>query len=42
MSRMTRAAQVDLRFGDPAREFLNPDVGFWPGKFARERLHLFG
>jgi hypothetical protein len=23
MSRMTHAAQIDLRFGDPAREFLN-------------------
>jgi hypothetical protein len=42
MSRMTHAAQIDLRFGDSAREFLNPGVGFWPGNFARERPHLFG
>jgi hypothetical protein len=27
---MTHAAQIDLRFGDPAREFLNFGVGFGP------------
>ncbi len=39
---MTHAAQIDLRFGDPAREFLDSGVSAWPGNFARERLHLFG
>ena len=35
---MTHAAQIDLRFGDPAREFLDSGVGVWPGNFARERF----
>ena len=42
MARITHAAQIDLRFGDPAREFFYSGVGVWPGNFARERLHLFG
>ena len=42
MSRITHAAQVGLRFGDPAGELLNSGIGPWPGKFARERLDLFG
>ena len=39
---MTHAAQIDLRFGDPPREFFYSGVGVWPGNFTRERLHLFG
>ena len=42
MARVTHAAQIDLRFGDPAREFLDFGVGVCPGNFARERFHLFG
>jgi hypothetical protein len=36
MARITHAAQIDLRLGDPAREFLELSVGVWPGNFARE------
>ena len=42
MARISHAAQIDLRFGDPARELLDFGVGPWPGNFARERFHLFG
>jgi hypothetical protein len=42
MARVAHAAQTDLRFGDPACEFLDFGVGVWPGDFARERFHLFG
>jgi hypothetical protein len=42
MARMTHAAQIDLRFGDPPREFFYSGVGVWPGYFTREHLHLFG
>ena len=42
MARITHAAQIDLRFGDPPREFFCSGVGVWPGNFTRERFHLFG
>ena len=42
MARITHAAQIDLRFGDLAREFLDFGVGAGPGNFARKRFHLFG
>jgi len=32
LARITRAAQIDLRFGDLACEFLEFDVGGRPGK----------
>ena len=38
---MTHAAQIDLRFGDPARELSDFNVGFRSGDFARERFDLF-
>ena len=40
MSRKTHATQIDLRFGDPAREFYFSGVSVWPGNFARECFHL--
>ncbi len=42
MARITHTAQIDLRFGDPAREFLDFSVGVGPGNFAREHFDLFG
>jgi hypothetical protein len=42
MSRITHAAQIDLRFGDPARESFNFGGRIRPGDFTRERFHLFG
>jgi hypothetical protein len=42
MARVSHAAQIDLRFGDLACEFLDFGVGGGPGNFARERVHLFG
>ena len=41
MARITHAAQIDLRFGNPARQFQDFGFGVWPGNFARERVHLF-
>ena len=41
MARVTHAMQIDLRFGDPAREFSDFSVGFRSGDFAREQFHLF-
>jgi hypothetical protein len=38
----THAAQIDLRFGGPAREFLDFGGGLGPGDFARERFHFLG
>jgi hypothetical protein len=35
MAGVTHAAQIDLRFGDPARESLDFGVGVCPGNFAR-------
>ena len=40
MARITHAAQIDLRFGDLARELLDFRVGVRPGDLARERFHL--
>jgi hypothetical protein len=40
MPRITHAAQIDLRFGDLARELLGVRVGIGPGNFARKRSHL--
>ena len=42
MARVPHAAQIDLRFGDPAREFLDFSGGLCPGNLVRERCHLFG
>src|SRR5439155_19071399 len=42
MAHITHAAQIDLCFGDPAREFLEFSVGVWPGNFARKPFDLFG
>ncbi len=42
MARITHAAQIDLRFGNPARQLQDFGFGVWPGNFARERVHLFG
>ena len=42
MARITHAAQIELRFGNPARQFFYSGVSVWPGNFARERFHLFG
>ena len=41
MPRITHAAQIDFRFSDPAREFLDFGVGVCPGDFARELFHFF-
>ena len=41
MARITHPAQLDLRFGNPARQFEDFGFGVWPGNFARERVHLF-
>ena len=40
MPRITHAAQIDLRFGDLARELLGFRVGAGPGNLARKRFHL--
>jgi hypothetical protein len=40
MACRAHAAQVDLRFGDAARELLNFRVGTGPGDLTRKRLHL--
>jgi hypothetical protein len=42
MSRITHAAQIDLRFGDPARESFDFGGRIRPGNFTRERFDLFG
>jgi hypothetical protein len=42
VAHVAHAAEVDLRFGDPAREFPDCGVRVCPGNFARERFHLFG
>jgi hypothetical protein len=42
MSRITHAAQIDLQFGDPARQFLDSGVSIWPGNFACKRFDLLG
>ena len=40
MARIPHTAQIDLRFGDLARELLGFRVGVGPGNFARKRFHL--
>ena len=42
MTRVAHAANVDLRLGDAARDFVDFGVGAGPGNFARERFNLFG
>jgi hypothetical protein len=42
MSRMTYAAQIDLRFRDTASEVAELGIGVCPSDFARERFHFFG
>jgi hypothetical protein len=41
MAGAANAAQIDLRFGDPARELLDFGGGIRPGNFAGEHLNLF-
>jgi hypothetical protein len=41
MARVTHAAEIDLRFGDPACEFSYFPVGVGPGNFTRHRFQLF-
>jgi len=40
MARRAHAAQVDLRFGDAARELLDCRVSAGPGDLTRKRFHL--
>ena len=40
MTCITHAAQIDLRFRDSAREFMDFRVGAGAGNFARKRLNL--
>ena len=40
MARIPHAAQIDLRFGNSARELLGFRVGTGPGDLARKRFHL--
>jgi hypothetical protein len=40
MARIAHAAQIDLRFGDAARELLGFRVSAVPGDLTRKRLHL--
>jgi hypothetical protein len=42
MARVTHAAQIDLRFGDAACEFMEFRVGAGPGNFPSELFHFFG
>ena len=42
MARIPHAAQIDLCFGDAARELLDFRIGVGPGNFARKRFHLLG
>ena len=41
MARVTHAAQIDLRFGDPACEHLDVSAGVRPRDLTCEGLHLF-
>jgi len=41
MACVPHAAQIDLRFGDAARELLGFRVCAGPGDLARKRFHLF-
>ena len=40
MAGISHPAQIDLRFGDLAREVLGFRVGAGPGNLARKRFHL--
>ena len=40
MARVTHAAQIDLRFGNPARELMDRRAGACSGNFSRERLNF--
>ena len=40
MARIAHTTQIDLRFGDAARELLGCRVGAGPGDFTRKRFHL--
>ena len=40
MAGISHAAQIDLRFGDLAREVLGFRVGVGPGNLTRKRFHL--
>ena len=40
MACMAHAAQIDLRFGDAARELLGFRVGPGPGDLTPKRFHL--
>jgi len=42
LARVSHAAQIDLRFGNLAREFSDFGAGVAPGNLVRERFHLFG
>jgi hypothetical protein len=39
-ARIAHTAQIDLRFGDLAREVLDLRVGVGPGNLARQRFHF--
>jgi hypothetical protein len=41
MAGISHAAQIDLRFGDVARELLDFRIGVGSGNLARKRFHLF-
>jgi hypothetical protein len=40
MARIAHAAQIDLRFGDAARELLGFRVSVGPGNLACQRFYL--
>jgi hypothetical protein len=42
MARVSHAAQIDLCFGDPAREFLDFSAGARPCNFPCKLLGLLG
>ena len=42
MARLAYAAQIEVRFGDPASEVPDLGIGLCPGNFARERVHSRG
>ena len=42
MARVTHAAHIELRFGNPVGEVSDFGVGICPRNFARERFQLFG
>ena len=42
VARISHAAQIDLRFGNLAREVSDFGAGVGPGNLVRERFHLFG